>query len=143
MFSVIELRKGKICFFEEENLGFEFFVEVQKNVRFSTNVSFISFQDKKNKSILNTELELKNSSRRTIFMVTVIGSRHLVENLGRSKENFSVGTQTPVVLKKTDSCQTEPMEVQDSTLQIDPKIRENFLVGFCILTKVSYFFREN
>ncbi|KAE9550630.1 hypothetical protein FO519_006147 [Halicephalobus sp. NKZ332] len=122
--NVIKLKKGKICFFEEGTLGFEIFAEFEDTSRASAHISFISFQDKESKSILNADLDLKNSSKKKILSITVIGSRHLLDNLGRTKESFSIGTQTSIIPKKNDFSQTES---QNSYIQPRLEKMENSL----------------
>uniref|UniRef100_A0AC35EY82 Uncharacterized protein n=1 Tax=Panagrolaimus sp. PS1159 TaxID=55785 RepID=A0AC35EY82_9BILA len=117
------IKKGKICFCEKEQLGFEIVLKLQKGYA-SNQVSFISFEDKKNRSTLQASIPLRNAFHRTLFNINFISSRHLLKNLGRQIETESIGIQATRKLRNSHS-QTPIVSKSNVKIQTSKKIQKS------------------
>uniref|UniRef100_A0A914RDN2 Uncharacterized protein n=1 Tax=Panagrolaimus davidi TaxID=227884 RepID=A0A914RDN2_9BILA len=117
------VKKGKICFCEKEQLGFEIVLKLQKGYA-SNQVSFISFEDKKNRSTLQASIPLRNAFHKTLFNINFISSRHLLKNLGRQIETESIGIQATPKLRNSHS-QTPIVSKSNVKIQTSKKIQKS------------------
>uniref|UniRef100_A0AC34GUL8 Uncharacterized protein n=1 Tax=Panagrolaimus sp. ES5 TaxID=591445 RepID=A0AC34GUL8_9BILA len=97
------IKKGKICFCEKEQLGFEIILKLQKGYA-SNQISFISFEDKKVGAVFYP-LGL---------------SRHLLKNLGRQIETESIGIQATPRLRN-NRAQTSTVSKSNVAIQTSKK----------------------